>query len=106
MLDYKSGKRGTYQICKDLGLHLSGVDLYKWIHTYEDLGEAGFLLKQKNKSYSKVLKEEVIHEYLAGKGSIRDIARKYEISSVSVLERWVSKYNGYEKLKDYIPKEN
>lgn len=104
VLDYKSGKRGTSQICKDLGLHQSGVDLYKWIHLYEDFGEAGFLPKQKNKSYSKELKEEAVNEYLAGKSSIKHIARKYEISSTSVLEGWISKYNGYEKLKDYNPK--
>ncbi|MDD3049263.1 MAG: transposase [Bacilli bacterium] len=104
VLDYKSGKRGTYQICKDLGLDQSGVTLYKWIHIYEDFGEVGFLPKQKNKSYSKELKEEAVKEYLAGNGSFRDIARKYEISSNSILVGWVSKYNGYEKLKDYNPK--
>lgn len=104
VLDYKSGKRGTCQICKNLGIHRSGYTLYKWIHIYEDFGEIGFLPKQKNKWYSKELKEEAVNEYLAGKGSFRDIARKYEICSTSVLERWVSKYNGYEKLKDYNPK--
>lgn len=104
VLDYKSGKRGTCQICKDLGLDQSGVTLYKWIHIYEDSGEAGFLPKLKNKSYSKELKEEAVKEYLAGKGSSRDIARKYEISSNSILVGWVSKYNGYEKLKEYNPK--
>ena len=62
VLDYKSGKRGKCQICKDMGLHLSGVDLYKWIQIYEDFGEAGFLPKQKNKSYSKELKEEAVKE--------------------------------------------
>lgn len=104
VLDYKNGKRGTCQICKDLGLNQSGVALYKWIHIYEDFGEVGFLPKQKNKSYSKEMKEEAVKEYLAGKGSFIDIARKYEICSASVLEQWVSKYNGYEKLKDYNPK--
>lgn len=104
VLDYKSDKRGTRQICKDLGLTQSGDTLYKWIHIYETFGEAGFLPKQKNKSYSKELKEEAVKEYLAGKGSFIDIARKYEINSHSILVGWVSKYNGYEKLKDYNPK--
>lgn len=104
ILDYKSGKRGTYQICMDLGLDRTGITLYKWIHIYEDFGEAGFLPKQKNKSYSKELKEEAVKEYIAGTGSFRVIARKYEISSDSILVGWVSKYNGHEKLKDYNPK--
>lgn len=104
VLDYKSGKRGTCQICKDLGLNQSGIDLYKWVHIYEDYGEAGFLPKQRNKTYSKELKNEAVNEYLAGKGSYDDIARKYEIPSSTTLKNWVSKYNGYEKLKDYSPK--
>lgn len=104
VLDYKSGKRGTCQICKDLGLTQSGDTLYKWVHIYEDQGEVGFLPKQNNKSYSKEMKEGAVREYLAGKGSFREIARKYKISSGSILAGWVSKYNGYEKLKDYDPK--
>ena len=100
--DYKSGKRGTMQICNDLNIRK--ISLYRWVAIYEDFGEAGFLPKPRNKAYSKELKEEAINDYLSGKGSYRDIARKYEISNGSILEVWVSKYNGYEKLKDYNPK--
>lgn len=104
VLDYKSGKRGKTQICHDLKLCQSGKTLYKWITIFEDYGEIGFLPKQRNKSYSKELKEAAINEYLTGTGSCMDIARKYKICDASVLERWISKYNGYEKLKDYNPK--
>lgn len=100
--DHKSGKRGMTQICSDLNLHPS--ILYRWIAVYEDFGEAGFSPKPRNKAYSKELKEEAIHDYLSGKGSYRDIARKYEISNSSILVGWISKYNGYEKFKDYNPK--
>lgn len=104
VLDYKTGKRGKSQICNDLGLYKSGTNLYAWLHIYDEYGESGFLHKRRNKSYSKELKEAAINDYLSGKGSYQEIARKYEIKSHSILERWVSKYNGYEKLKDYDPK--
>lgn len=100
--DYKSGKRGTMQICSDL--NMCNASLYEWIAIYDDYGEAGFLHKRRNHSYSKETKEKAVNEYLAGKGSYIDIARKYKIPSPSTLNNWVFKYNGYEKLKDYCPK--
>ena len=102
VLDYKTGKRGVHQICKDLDLHRSGVNLYRWVQIYE-YGDIG-LPKQRNQSYSKELKESAINDYLTGKGSYEDIARLYKIPSSTTLINWVSKYNGYEKLKDYKPK--
>lgn len=104
VLDYKTGKRGVRQICHDLKLCKSGKALYRWVSLYEEYGEIGFLPKRRNKAYSKELKEKAINDYLSGKGSYKDIIRKYEISSDSILVGWVSKYNGYEKLKDYKPK--
>lgn len=100
--DYKNGKRGTMQICKDLNMR--EINLYKWIAIYDDFGEIGFLPKERNKSYTSDFKEMAVNEYLAGKGSYDDIARKYEIPSSTILEKWVYKYNGYERLKDYNPK--
>lgn len=52
VLDYKRGKRGARQICNVLGLHQSGINLYKWVHIYESYGEVGFLSKHRNKTYS------------------------------------------------------
>lgn len=102
--DYKIGKRSVIQICHDLGLHPCGKDVRKWVQIHDDYGEAGLQPKTSNKAYSKELKECAVNDYLDGKGSYKDIARKYEISNVSVLVKWISKYNGYEKLKDYNPK--
>lgn len=102
--DYMSGKRGKSQICDDLNLCKSGKALYRWVSLYEEYGEVGFLPKRRNKSYSTELKEKAINDYLSGNGSYKDIIRKYEISSDSILVGWISKYNGYEKLKDYNPK--
>ena len=69
-----------------------------------NMEKEGFEPKERNKPYTAEFKEMVVNEYLAGKGSYIDIARKYEIPSISTLNNWVLKYNGYEKLKDYNPK--
>lgn len=36
--------------------------------------------------------------------SVDEIVAKYNISSRSVLQRWIKKYNANRKLKDYVPK--
>lgn len=100
--DYKSGKRGTRKICNDLNMR--EITLCKWNVIYDDYGEDGFQPSLRNKRYSKELKECAVEDYLLGTQSYDDIARKYEIPSSTVLKTWVSKYNGYEKLKDYNPK--
>lgn len=100
--DYKSGKRGTMQICSDL--NMCDTSLYEWIAVYDDYGVTGFQPRNKNKMYSEDFKEKAVNEYLAGEGSYRDIARKYKIPSPSTLKKWVFKYNGYEKLKDNSPR--
>ena len=44
--DYKSGKRGTAQLCSDLNIRKTS--LYNWISIYEDFGELGFLPKERS----------------------------------------------------------
>lgn len=104
VLDYKNGKRGKSQICNDLGLNQSGVDLYKWVKQYDKYGEAAFYHKERNKTYSKEFKEIVVKEYLNGYGSARDLCYKHDIFSMSTLLKWVNCYNSHEELKDYNPK--
>lgn len=95
ILDYKSGNSKVADICNALGLHQSGKDLYNWIAIYDKYGEAGFLPKERNKVYSKTLKDAAIQDYLIGKGSYKEIARKYEIWSSRTLENWVVKFLEY-----------
>lgn len=103
VLDYKNSKRSVIQICNDLRLHPSGYDLYKWIHIYDTHGEIGFLPKERNKTYSKILKDTVVKAYLDGEGSYDELAIQYNILSSSTLKNWVKKYNSHIELKDYNP---
>lgn len=104
VLDYKNGVRGKSQICNDLGLNLSGTDLYRWVKHYDKYGEIAFHPKERNKEYSKEFKEMVVREFLDGKGTTRDLCYKHDILSIATLLNWVNSYNSHEELKDYNPK--
>ena len=104
VLDYKTGKRGFAQICNDLGLHKSGMDLYRWVKKYDKHGESAFLAKKRNNVYTKEFKEIVVQAYLNGEGSLRDLCFKYDIPSDATLLGWIISYNSHEELKDYNPK--
>ena len=83
---------------------ISGETLRRWVLRYQEHGEAGFFCGTGNKHYSKELKEECVKAVLSGEGSVNDIAAKYNISSDSVLWRWIMHYNANKELKDYDPK--
>lgn len=54
----------------------------------------------KNKKYSKELKLSAVQEYLAGKGSQREICRKYGIRGKRTLEVWIQCYNGHTEFRE------
>ena len=55
---------------------------------------------RKNKTYSAELKLQAVQDYLSGKGSQREICRKYEIPVHSMLQRWISCYNGHRDFRE------
>ena len=54
----------------------------------------------KNKVYRAELKLQAVHDYLAGKGSQREICRKYGIPAHKMLQQWISCYNGHKDFKE------
>ena len=54
----------------------------------------------KNKVYSEELKIQAVEEYLSGKGSQREICRKYGILSDKQLQNWIKWYNGHREFKE------
>ena len=100
--EYQRGENSFTDIHARYGLAFTTLRL--WENIYEKEGRIGFEVKQTNAGYSKELKESAIHDYLNGVGSYRELCRKYRIPSITTLDNWVKKYNGYEKLKDYDPK--
>ena len=93
---YLDRKGSQKQIATAYGI--SQASFQQWVRNYESMGTDAFTLK-KNKKYSKKLKLQAIHDYLAGRGSQDDICKKYGIRSKGKLQIWIKKYNGHEELK-------
>lgn len=55
---------------------------------------------RRNKRYSVELKLQAVQDYLNGKGSQREICRKYEIPAKRTLEMWIMWYNGHKEFKE------
>ena len=103
--DYLSGALPVSEICVRLGMSpKNGMTIYKWLDKYKIWGADAFIPSSKNKSYTREFKLRVVEEYISGQASVREIVAKYNISSMSMLERWISLYNANRELKDYDPK--
>ncbi len=100
--DYKSGRKSISQISNDLECDYKTIT--KWIARFDSHGEVSLLDNNRNKSYTKELKEQVIGDYLSGKGSLNDLTYKYNISSSSIVTNWVFNYNNGVEIQDYDPK--
>lgn len=99
VLEYLNGQGGIGTISKKYGV--SPTPFRKWLAKYQAFGESAFIQTGHNASYSDAFKREVIHSYLLGEGSYREIAIKYQIPSEDTVRAWVLKYNSHEELKTY-----
>ena len=50
-------------------------------------------------NYSAETKHNAVCDYLSGKGTLREIQKKYGIRSDKQLRNWIMKYNGHENQK-------
>lgn len=82
-----------YKISKDA--------FYKWKYSYSKYGLDGLRKSRTWKRYSKELKELAVKDYVSGQFSQREIMKKYELSTKSVLEGWLKKYNGHRDIKAF-----
>ena len=74
-----------------------------WIRQYQTEGVAAFLPRTENRRYAPELKESAVKDYLAGEGSLRQICKKYNISSLNAtffinLKHLVSKHSVYKAI--------
>ena len=80
--EYLSGKGSYRQIARANGI--SAWSLRGWVRKYEKQGEASFMDRAGNASYSKEFKASCVLAVLYGEGSVDDIVAKYNISSRSL----------------------
>lgn len=97
VMAYKRGETVSNMCSK---YQISSYSLYNWINKFEKYGLDGLSDSKTWKRYSKQLKETAVLDYASGEYSKGEIIRKYEISSISVLNEWIKKYNGHRELKD------
>ena len=98
--DYLNGVRSQKQIAADLGLGKRGRSTVgRWVRRYQTAGPDALLPSIHNNTYSKDFKEQVVREYLEGKGSTDELAIKYGIPNHSTVLDWISIYNGHKELK-------
>ena len=57
-------------------------------------------MSKKYKQYSPELKQQAVKDYQTGKGSLRDICKKYGIKDNKTLREWISCYNGHKDFKE------
>ena len=99
---YLSGE-GSYERLAD-AYGIGSKTLKDWVHRYKEQGAVGFYRAEGNAHYSKEFKTMCVEAVIKGEGSVDDIVAKYNISTRSVLNSWISLYNANMELKDYEPK--
>lgn len=99
--EYINGSKSLSEISNELECHLETIR--EWVTMYRGCGESIFDDKKNNQTYSKEFKEQIVKEYLEGKGSLSDLRIKYNIFSDSTILNWISKYNNGIILSDYKP---
>ena len=96
--EYISGKIGFTEAYGRAGV--GKATLQRWVSRYKTEGPTGFLPQERNRSYSKDTKLAAVLDYLAGKGSLREICEQYKIRSSRQLEAWLKLYNRHEDFKE------
>ena len=92
------GKSSVKATAKKYEMTTSNIT--KWIRKYNQDGMAGLEKGKGWKQYSAELKANAVRDVVVKGMSINSVVKKYEISSDSVLTRWINSYNSGNKFKD------
>lgn len=95
---YENRQTSIQNFCQKY--NISKKTVKKWIYLFQTYGIDGLRGSSGWKRYSKELKMAAVLDYLSGDYSETEIIRKYEISSDSVLNRWIKHYNLHRDLKE------
>lgn len=79
-------------------LKASHSTIENWLRAYRAAGETGLKESHTQKAYSTELKLQAVLTYLSSNWSLKSVCDKYEISSRSVLRRWIDQYNSGKTL--------
>ena len=96
LLAYEKGEFSLNEISSKY--HVNWSSIKDWKRKFEQYGIQGLEKSEGWKGYSKDLKLMAIKDHLSGNYSLREVVQKYDISSTSVLRKWIKHYNGHKEL--------
>lgn len=85
--EYLAGLKTMSQITYELYINYSTIQ--EWVRKYKLFGIKGLLTERINTKYSDEIKARAINDFRNANGSLRDICIRYNISSHSILRRWI-----------------
>ena len=74
-------------------LRVDRTAVREWVKRYKAGGALAFREQISGEAYSEEIKLQAVRDYLAGKGSLGEIAAKYNLRSSSRLRDWIKVYN-------------
>lgn len=95
--DCIEGRISQAEAARRVGIDESSIRA--WIAKYKSEGSYGLWQTEKNRVYSEELKLQAVMEYLGGKGSLREICKKYRIRTKTQLRAWIKVYNSGRDFK-------
>ncbi len=88
---YIKGPFTMKETAENHGISLS--TFREWIKSYRNHGVSALEKKSGWTIYSKELKSQAVREVLEENKSLRSVTEKFNISSRSVLKKWITKHN-------------
>jgi transposase len=85
--EYLAGLKTMSQITYELDINYSTIQ--EWVRKYKLFGINGLLTERINTKYSDEIKARAINDFRNANGSLRDICIRYNISSHSILRKWI-----------------
>lgn len=95
---YQEERYTLNEVAKIFNVHRDTIK--DWQNNYLYFGEEGLEPLNQQKSYSKEIKIAAVQDYLSGEFSLREVVRKYRLSTRSVLRNWIKKYTSHSEFKD------
>lgn len=94
---YENGEYSLSELCSKY--KVSPHSIRDWSYKYDKYGLDGVKESKTWKRYPKELKLAAVQDYQSGHSSLKSVIKKYEISSDSVLRKWIRKYNDHREIK-------
>ncbi|WP_085993322.1 helix-turn-helix domain-containing protein [Oceanobacillus senegalensis] len=95
--EYKKEGRVLSKMTQKYGVHHTSVKA--WDEIVRKEGKKGLEKQSEIQHYPKKVKQAAIADYHSGNYSLREVTRKHDISSASVLRKWIKDYNRHRDIK-------